>query len=65
MAFASVNGTQLFYTSFGKGLRCLVMHDGLGLDHTYLCPHLDALGDALQTTTTAAMVVQGGLRGRR
>ena len=48
MAFASVNGTELFYTAVGKGLPCLVMHGGLGFDHTYLCPHLSPLGDTLQ-----------------
>jgi proline iminopeptidase len=47
MAFAPVNGTQLFYTTVGKGLPCLVMHGGLGFDHTYLCPHLSPLGDTL------------------
>jgi proline iminopeptidase len=48
MAFARVNGTSLFYTTVGRGLPCLVMHGGLGLDLTCLCPHLDPLGDILQ-----------------
>ena len=39
--------THLFYTEHGQGLPCLVMHGGLGLDHTYLKPWLDALGDRL------------------
>jgi proline iminopeptidase len=48
MAVALVNGTELFYTRVGEGLPCLVMHGGLGLDHTYLHPSLDPLGDTLQ-----------------
>ena len=47
MAFASVNGTQLYYIKVGHGLPCLVMHGGLGFDHTYLRPYLDSLGDTL------------------
>jgi proline iminopeptidase len=47
MPFASVNGTKLFYLSTGVGIPCLVMHGGLGVDHTYLHPCLDPLGDLL------------------
>lgn len=42
-----VEGTELFYTEAGTGLPCLVMHGGLGFDHTYLHPWLDALGDRM------------------
>jgi len=41
---ARVNGTRLFYTTVGRGRPLLVMHGGLGWDHTYLRPGLDALG---------------------
>ncbi|MEW6542739.1 MAG: alpha/beta fold hydrolase [Nitrospirota bacterium] len=48
MPIAAVNGTDLFYLEVGAGLPCLVMHGGLGLDHTYLHPALDPLGDRLR-----------------
>ncbi len=48
MPNASVNDTSLHYVTVGEGLPCLVMHGGLGFDHTYLHPSLDRLGDALQ-----------------
>jgi proline iminopeptidase len=44
---APINGTELFYVSVGEGLPCLVMHGGLGVDHSYLHPWLDPLGDML------------------
>ncbi len=47
MATASINGTELYYTTVGEGLPCLVMHGGLGFDHTVLHPWLDPLGDTL------------------
>lgn len=47
MATALVNGSELFYLTVGDGLPCLVMHGGLGFDHTYLHPWLDPLGDVL------------------
>ncbi len=34
MATVEINGTSLFYTLTGSGQTCLVMHGGLGLDHT-------------------------------
>ena len=48
MPSAPINGTELFYQPVGEGLPCLVMHGGLGFDHTYLHPGLDPLGDTLQ-----------------
>jgi len=42
------NGTELYYVEAGSGLPCLVMHGGLGVDHTYLHPWLDPLGDVLR-----------------
>lgn len=48
MPTAEVNGTELFYREVGDGVPCLVMHGGLGVDHTYLHPALDPLGDVLR-----------------
>jgi pimeloyl-ACP methyl ester carboxylesterase len=48
MAVAHLNGTQLFYVEAGQGrVPCLVMHGGLGGDHTCLHPWLDPLGDVM------------------
>jgi proline iminopeptidase len=46
MPTVEVQKTHIFYTSSGTGVPCLVMHGGLGLDHTYL-RGLDMLGDVL------------------
>lgn len=48
MSLAVLNGTDIFYSEIGSGLPCLVMHGGLGADHTGLHPWLDPLGDVLQ-----------------
>jgi proline iminopeptidase len=48
MPTLSINGTDLYYVTAGKGVPFLVMHGGLGFDHTYLHPWLDPLGDTLQ-----------------
>src|ERR671927_1770888 len=48
MAVAHLNGTKLFYAEVGQGrVPCLVMHGGLGFDHTCLHPWLDPLGDVM------------------
>ena len=47
MPIAHLNGTQLFYVEVGEGLPCLVMHGGLGFDHTCLHPWLDPLGEQM------------------
>ena len=46
MPTVEVHQTQLFYTRRGTGVPCLVMHGGLGLDHTYL-RGLDSFSDVL------------------
>ena len=51
MVIIKVNDTELFYTKFGSGTPFLVMHGGLGLDHTYFRPELDPLGDYLHLFT--------------
>jgi len=48
MPLAHLNDTDLFYVEVGQGgLPCLIMHGGLGFDHTCLHPWLDPLGDVL------------------
>jgi proline iminopeptidase len=47
MPVAHLNGTELFYVEVGEGLPCLVMHGGLGFDHTGLHPWLDPLGEEM------------------
>ena len=47
MPVAHLNGTELFYVRVGEGLPCLVMHGGLGFDHTCLHPWLDPLGEEM------------------
>lgn len=41
---ARVNGTELFHEAHGRGRPLMLMHGGLGLDHTTLRPWHDALG---------------------
>jgi proline iminopeptidase len=48
VSICAVEGSELFYVEAGDGLPCLVMHGGLGYDHTYLHPWLDALGDRMR-----------------
>ncbi len=48
MPCARVNGTELFHLEVGTGLPCLVMHGGLGVDHSHLREGLDPLGDVLR-----------------
>lgn len=52
----AVADTELFLAELGTGLPVIALHGGLGLDHTYLRPWLDPLGDT-------ARVVYCDLRG--
>lgn len=45
---AQINDTELFFERVGQGRPMLVMHGGLGLDHTYFRPWLDKLGDVAE-----------------
>ena len=47
MPVARLNATEVFYSEVGEGIPCLVMHGGLGFDHTYMHPWLDPLGDVM------------------
>jgi len=40
-----LNHTELFFERLGQGRPILMMHGGLGLDHTYFRPWLDKLGE--------------------
>ena len=42
---AHVNGTDLYYHTYGQGRPMLLMHGGLGLDHTSFPAAFDPLGD--------------------
>ena len=48
MPVARVNVTDLFHLEVGEGLPCLVMHGGLGVDHSQFRAGLDPLGDVLR-----------------
>jgi proline iminopeptidase len=48
MPVAHLNDTELFYVEVGEGVPCLVMHGGLGGDHSSLHPWLDPLGDVMR-----------------
>ena len=41
----AVNGTELFVETVGEGPALLLLHGGLGLDHTYFRPAFDQLAD--------------------
>jgi len=45
---AQINGAEIYYTTVGTGVPVMIMHGGLGLDHTYLRPYFDALEDRAQ-----------------
>lgn len=40
-----INGTELFVETVGSGPPLLLLHGGLGLDHTYFRPTFDQLSD--------------------
>lgn len=42
---AVINGTELYYETQGSGVPMILLHGGLGLDHTYLPPYLNALSN--------------------
>jgi len=45
VALRSINGTEIHVESVGSGPPLLLMHGGLGLDHTYFRPYFDQLAD--------------------
>ena len=47
---AQVNGTTLHYERFGNGPELMLMHGGLGFDHTYFRPWVDPLAEDFTLT---------------
>jgi proline iminopeptidase len=45
VATAQINGTELFYLVEGSGPPLIVLHGGLGFDHTYMRASLEPLED--------------------
>jgi len=45
---AQVNGTELYYETLGQGRPLMLMHGGLGLDHTAFTPGFNQLGDQVE-----------------
>ena len=43
-----INDTELYYEEYGSGVPFLLMHGGLGIDHSYFRPALDPLSDIFQ-----------------
>ncbi|MCA9987647.1 MAG: alpha/beta fold hydrolase [Anaerolineales bacterium] len=48
MMIAELNGTKLYYETMGQGTPLMVMHGGLGLDHTGLKDWLAPLADQVE-----------------
>ena len=48
MPAVPINDTHIFYIDVGSGIPTLVMHGGLGQDHTFMHPWLDSLGDVMR-----------------
>jgi proline iminopeptidase len=48
MPAVPINDTHIFYIDIGSGIPTLVMHGGLGQDHTFMHPYLDSLGDVMR-----------------
>lgn len=45
MSTHAINGTELHVEAVGSGPALLLLHGGLGLDHTYFRPYFDRLAD--------------------
>lgn len=45
---AGLNGTTIYYEVVGDGTPLMLMHGGLGLDHTWFRPWFDTLADRAQ-----------------
>ncbi len=48
MSKVKINDTELYYIEHGSGTPFLVMHGGLGVDHSYFRPTFDSLGDTFK-----------------
>lgn len=47
MPVTRLNEINIYHFEVGEGLPCLVMHGGLGYDHTFMHPWLDMLDDVM------------------
>src|ERR1700709_1259524 len=45
---ATVNGTELYYTTMGQGRPVMFMDAGLGIDNTLFLPWMEPLADEFQ-----------------
>ena len=45
---APLRGVEIAYDVHGRGVPLVLMHGGLGLDHTYFRPYLDPLGEVAE-----------------
>ena len=45
---ARIHDRDIFYRTLGKGLPLMVMHGGMGFDHSYFRPWLDPLAEKMQ-----------------
>ncbi len=43
-----IGNDSLFYTTVGSGTPMVLMHGGLGFDHTYFRPWLDPLAEQME-----------------
>jgi len=48
MPVANINDNELYYTIAGRGIPCLMMHGGLGLNHTYMLNGFRPIEDTLE-----------------
>lgn len=46
--YASIRGTTLYYDVLGDGFPLMLLHGGMGLDHSYFRPWLDPLSEFIR-----------------
>ena len=46
--FLTLNGSEVYYKTIGKGAPLVIVHGGPVLDHSYFLPHLEALAEDYQ-----------------
>ena len=48
MSTATINDTELYYVDTGSGTPVIILHGGLGFDHSYMRASLRPLEDELR-----------------